>query len=128
MRNVFLSHYTVSQARFDIEKAKENCRRLMLHVIDVLLSLYSRYPGFNDFFPLQVEMRCYKLVNFLISYDIISLFTPERIKIDPYVYLLARGGGVFQTTCSPMGHLYFSEKVFRLTNILERTFNKQKCD
>ena len=88
------------------------------------MKLYKRYPGFNDFFPLQVEMRCYKLVNFLISYEIISLFTPDRIKLDPFTYLLSRGGGQFQTTCSPMGHLYFSEKVFRLTNILERTMNK----
>ena len=73
-------------------------------------------------------MRCYKLINFLISYEIISLFTPDRVKLDPFAYLLVRGGAQFQTTCSPQGHLYFSEKVFRLTNILERTFNKQKCD
>ena len=95
MKNVFLSHYTVSQSNFifNSEKVHELVRKLLLHVIDVLLALYRLYPGFNDFFPLQVELRCYKLVNFLISYEIISLFTPERIKIDPFVYLLCRGGG-----------------------------------
>ena len=97
-------------------------------MIDVLLALYRRYPGFNDFFPLQVEMRCYKLVNFLVIYDILSMFQPERVKIDPFTYLMVRGGGQLQTTCSPSGDLYYSEKVFRLTNCLERSIDKQKCD
>ena len=84
MRNVFLSHYTVSQANFSIYNAQKVCRRLLVHVVKALLTLYKQYPGFNDFFPLQVEMRCYKLVNFLISYEIIALFTPEYVKIDPF--------------------------------------------
>ena len=95
MRNVFLSHYTVSQPNFCMDKSAFHCRKLIVHVIEILLRLYSRYPGFNDFFPLQVEMRCYKLLNFLISYEIISLFTPDRVKLDPFWYLLVRGGAQF---------------------------------
>lgn len=52
MRNVFLSHYTVSQPSFTIEKASFSCRKLIIHVIEILLRVYGRYPGFNDFFPL----------------------------------------------------------------------------
>lgn len=41
MRNVFLSHYTVSQPDFSLKNALYNCRRLIVHVIEILLKLYS---------------------------------------------------------------------------------------
>ena len=88
-----MHHYRVDQTDFNINTARDNGFKLLLHTTDVLLRLYRRYPGFNDFFPLQVEMRCYKLINFLIIYDIISMFEPEQVCIDPFQYLLMRGGG-----------------------------------
>ena len=72
-----------------------NLESLIKGTVESIKKIFEKYPGCNDIIPNQTEYRCYTLLVNLISYELLALFQPEIIKLNPFKILLIKGGGMF---------------------------------
>ena len=57
--------------------------------------------------------RCYFLARIMLVFELVAIFAPEEITIDPFELFKTKGGLIFNAWCGPTG--FAGEALFRFT-------------
>ena len=86
---------------------------LVAYTNDCFRKLYKSYPKISNFLPNQVMYRCYFLARSMLVFELVAIFAPEEISIDPFELFKTKGGLMFNAWCGPTG--FAGEALFRFT-------------
>lgn len=92
----------VSQKGFCLETALKNLEKLTICFVEVFRALHKNLCVF-DFLPPMADMRCNMMASHLLPWNMMAIYAPHKIRVDPFDLFCVRGGGFFQSFSMPEG-------------------------
>lgn len=91
-------YYRIHQDNFNREQAHIHLDMLVDHLIDIFKIIYEKYPRL---LPISISYRVFLLATSLLCFEMLSVFGPDEIGLDPFELIKTKGCLFFMMYVGP---------------------------